>query len=33
MEVVPLMIVAKGEEDHQEYKEVDGNHCEHVFIL
>ena len=31
MEVVPLMSGAKGEEAHQEYKEEDGSHCDHVF--
>ena len=30
MEVVPLMSGSKGEEAHQEYKEGDGSHCDHV---
>ena len=33
MEVFPLMSGAKGEESHQEYKEGDGSHCEHVLII
>ena len=30
MEVVLLMSGAQGEEAHQEYKEEDGSHCDHV---
>ena len=33
MEVVALMSGAQGEEAHQEYKEGDGNHCGHDWII
>ena len=33
MEVVALMSGAKGEEAHKEYKEEDGSHCDHHWII
>ena len=33
MEVVALMSGARGEEAQQEYKERDGSHCGHDWII